>query len=278
VADRITSQYFKTGGNAMTNEDAVNLALFVLHHASPDEKSLKAGVILQLAMDPNLRGFWTQKEIDLPWGDQTLQAPFAAQFARKLGAHVRDTARGSRIVDGTANGWKLGPAAGLKLTEFVPSLRAPSTTQHLGLAGEYAVMSELLALDWSVAKPPFDNGIDLFATQAANIRTVQVKTAKLKKLGDGVMAFSGSLDSLTLYNNVSHYYVLVFRLIAGTRWQNTYYICRSSEFSQLLHALGTLDHERKKWTLHVHRANGRFLIAGSRDITNELDRFESRFL
>jgi len=259
VADRITSQYFKTGGNAMTNEDAVNLALFVLHHASPEEKSLKAGVILQLAMDPNLRGFWTQKEIDLPWGDQTLQAPFAAQFARKLGAHVRDTARGSRIVDGTANGWKLGPAAGLKLTEFVPSLRAPSTTQHLGLAGEYAVMSELLALDWSVAKPPFDNGIDLFATQAANIRTVQVKTAKL-------------------YNNVSHYYVLVFRLIAGTRWQNTYYICRSSAFSQLLHALGTLDHERKKWILHVHRVDGRFLIAGSRDITNELDRFESRFL
>lgn len=261
----------------MTNEDAVNLALFVLHHASADVKSMRAGEILQLALEPNLRGFWAQKEIDLPWGEQADRASFAAQFARKLGAHVRDTAVRSRIVDGTANGWRLGPAAGPKLIDFAPSLKAPSTTQHLGLAGEYAVMSELLALDWSVAKPPFDNGIDLFATQAANIRTVQVKTAKLKKLGDGVMAFSGSLDSLTLYNNISHYYVLVFRLIAGTRWQNTYYICRSSEFSQLLHALGTLDHERKKWILHVHRVSGRFLIAGSKDITNELDRFESRF-
>lgn len=262
----------------MTNEDAVNLALFVLHHASPDEKSLRAGVILQLAMDQNLRGFWAQKGIDLPWGDQTLQAPFAAQFARKLSVHVRDTAKGRRIVDGTANGWKLGPAAGLRLTEFAPSLKSPSTSQHLGLAGEYAVMSELLALDWSVAKPPFDNGIDLFATRAANIRTVQVKTALLKKLGDGVMTFSGSLDSLTLYNNVSHYYVLVFRLIAGTRWQNTYYICRSSEFSQMLHDLGKLDHEKKKWFLNVQRGNGRFLLAGSKDITDELDRFESRFL
>lgn len=262
----------------MTIEDAVNLALFVLHHASPDESSLKAGVILQRAMDPNLRGFWAQKEIDLPWGEQADRSSFAAQLAKKLGVHVKEKAKGSRIVDGTANGWKLGPAAGLRLTEFVPSLRAPSTTQHLGLAGEYAVISELLALDWSVAKPPFDNGIDLFATQAANIRTVQVKTAKLKKLGDGEMAFSGSLDSLTLYNNVNHYYVLVFRLIAGTRWQNTYYICRSSEFSQLLHALGKLDHEKKKWTLLVHRVNGRFWIGRTKDITNELDRFESRFL
>lgn len=262
----------------MTNDDAVNLALFVLHHASTDAKSLKAGEILRLALEPNLRGFWAQKEIDLPWGEQADRAAFAAQLARKLGAHIRDTTGRRRMVDGTANGWKLGPAAASRLTEFVPSLKVPSTSQHLGLSGEYAVMSELLALDWSVAKPPFDNGIDLFATQAANIRTVQVKTAKLKKLGDGAMAFSGSLDSLTLYNNVSHYYVLVFRLIAGTRWQNTYYICRSSEFSQLLHTLGTLDHEKKKWVLHVHRVNGRFLLAGSRDITDELDRFESRFL
>lgn len=262
----------------MTTDDAVNLALFVLHNANPERRKLKAGEILRLAMEPNLRGFWAQKEIDLPWGEQTDRATFTAQLARKLAAHVRETAGGRCIVDGTSNGWKLGPAAGLRLTAFAPSLKMPSTSQHRGLAGEYAVMSELLALDWSVAKPPFDNGIDLFATQAANIRTVQVKTALLKKLGDGVMAFSGSTDSLALYNNVNHYYVLVFRLIAGTRWQNTYFICRSSEFSHLLHDLGELDHESKKWVLHVHRVNGRFLIAGSRDITNELDRFETRFL
>jgi hypothetical protein len=260
----------------MTVDDAINIAVFVLHH-SGGVTSLTAGEIVSNALDPNLRSFWTQAGIDLPWLESEDNSSFAAQLAKRLRAHVDGTGAGSRIVDGTRNGWKLGHRAGVRLSAFVPSLRVPSSSQHLGLAGEYAVMSELLALDWSVAKPPFDNGVDLFATKNGLVRTVQVKTAKLTNLGDGVMSFSGSLDSHNLYDNNSHYYVLVFRLIAGTRWLNTFYVCRSTAFTQLLTSLGKMDREKSKWVLPVNRVNGRFVVAGSKDITDDMDRLESRF-
>lgn len=260
----------------MTLDEAINIAVLVLHH-STGVKSLRAGEIVKGALDPNLRSFWTQKGIGLPWLDSDDKSSFAAQLSKKLNAHVESASKGTRVVDGTTNGWKLGPKAGVRLAAFVPALRAPSSSQHLGLAGEYAVMSELLALDWSVAKPPFDNGVDLFATKNGAVRTVQVKTAKLANLGDGVMSFSGSLDSHNLYDNNNHYYVLVFRLIAGTRWLNTFYVCRSSVFTQLLNSLGKMDREKSKWVLPVSRVNGRFVVAGSTDITDDLDRLESRF-
>ena len=259
----------------MTVDDAINIAVFVLHHSPV--RSLKAGEIVKIALDPILRSFWVQKGIALPWLDSEDKSSFAAQLAMKLNAHVANTGKGKRVIEGTATAWKHGPSAGVRLVAFVPSLRAPSTSQHLGLAGEYAVMSELLALDWSVAKPPFDNGVDLFATKDGHVRTVQVKTAKLTNLGDGVMTFSGSLSSTILFDSNNHYYVLVFRLIAGTRWMNTFYVCRSSKFTQLLNSLAEMDGERSKWVLQVKRVNGRFIVAGSKDITDELDRLESRF-
>lgn len=260
----------------MTVDDAINIAVFVLHH-SPGVNTLTAGEAVHVALDPNLRSFWMQKGIQLPWLESEDKSSFAAELARKLKSHTESVSIPARIVDGTKKGWKLGKKAGVRLAAFVPGLRVPSSSQHLGLAGEYAVMSELLALDWSVAKPPFDNGIDLFATKHGLVRTVQVKTAKSTNLGDSVMTFSGSLNSHNMYDGNNHYYVLVFRLIAGTRWLNTFYVCRSSAFAQILNSLGQLDSEKAKWSLQIKRSNGRFLVAGSSDITDDLDRFESRF-
>jgi len=259
-----------------TKDQAVDVALFVLHHA-PGVDSLKATQIVELALDPALRAFWVQKKIALPWLPSDDRHAFASQFALKLNSYRDNTPATKRIIDGQTSGWKLGHSAAKRLFEFVPSLKKPSTDQHLGLAGEYAVMSELLALNWSVAKPPFDDGVDLFATQDNKVRTVQVKTATLASLGDGVMTFSGSTNSLKHYDSISHYYVLVFRLIAGKRWQNSYYICDSNEFSHMLNSLRPPDCESKKWSLRIHRVNGRFLAGNSHDITDDLDRFDKRF-
>ena len=262
----------------LTTEQAVDIALCVLHH-EPRATCLRAGPIVELALDSKLRSFWVQKGITLPWHVPGGAPGFAAQLAKKLKNHVEKTPLSKHVIDGKATtGWKLGQAAGRRLIAFAPSLDVSCTEQHLGLAGEYAVMSELLALNWSVAKPPFDDGVDLFATQKDKVRTVQVKTAKLTSLGDGVMAFIGGMNSVKHYHSISHYYVLVFRLIAGTRWQNSYYICNSNQFDQMLNAMGTFDPVNQKWSLKVHRKNGRFLIAGATDITDELDRFESRFM
>ncbi len=260
----------------LAKEQAVDIALFVLHHA-PGVDSLKASQIVDLALDPMLRAFWVQNQIVLPWLPSDDKHSFSSQLANRLRNHVENASISKRVVDGKATGWKLGQAAAKQLMVLVPSLKVPNTDQHLGLAGEYAVMSELLARNWSVAKPPFDDGVDLFATQDNKVRTVQVKTATLASLGDGVMTFSGSTNSLKHYDSISHYYILVFRLIAGTRWQNNYYICDSNEFSQLLNSLGSPDFDRKKWSLRIHRVNGRFLVGNDQDITEALDRFDKRF-
>lgn len=66
-----------------TKEQAVDVALFVLHHA-PGVDSLKAAQIVELALDPTLRPFWVQKKIALPWLPSDDRPAFASQFALKL--------------------------------------------------------------------------------------------------------------------------------------------------------------------------------------------------
>ena len=150
-------------------------------------------------------------------------------------------------------------------------------TTLIGLAGEYAVMSELLALGWNAAKPPHDNGVDLFATRSGEIRTVQVKTATLGTLGDGTMRFSGSRRAHFDYNNVQHYYVLVFRTIAGTRWQNNFFVCRSHDFDRLISRYARYSANGEKWTIEVSRKGQSFLVGSEKEITDELDRLQERF-
>ena len=260
----------------MTEEDALKIAVYVLHHS--DEDKLRAGEIISRALNPSLRALWSGQSIELPWQADADQNTVAANFARRLAQHVRAKSPAARVIEGTTTGWKIGPKAALHLIDVTPTLQVTTSKLYLGLSGEYAVMSELLALDWNVAKPPLDNGVDLFATKKGEVRTVQVKTATLKNLGDGRLQFSGSKKSHDLYNTNDHYYILVFRLIAGTRWQNTFYVCRSAKFDQLLHTVGELDADRDKWTLSIQRQGNKFLVGGVKDITDDLDRLETRFV
>ena len=168
-------------------------------------------------------------------------------------------------------------SCGRSVTSSTPTLVVTDDTTLIGLAGEYAVMSELLALGWNAAKPPHDNGVDLFATRSGEIRTVQVKTATLSNLGDGTMRFSGSFRAHQDYNNVQHYYVLVFRTIAGTRWQNNYFVCRSHEFDKFISRYARTASGGDKWTIEVSRQGQSYFLGGEVDITEKLDRLQERF-
>lgn len=259
----------------MTENDALSIAVYVLHHVA--ESKLKAGEIISHAIEPNLRPLWFSKNITLPFGAEDDKEVFAAQLSLKLGQHVRNNAQGSRVIDGTRSGWRLGPKAAQMLVDVAPNLRVTSNKSHLGLSGEYAVMSELLALDWNVAKPPIDNGVDLFATKDGEVRTVQVKTATLRNLGNGSMRFSGSYRSHRTYNNIHHYYVLVFRTIGASRWECNYYVVRSLDFDRTLKNYADFNEARDKWTLEVRRIDGRYFIGGTEDITVALNRLQDRF-
>ena len=53
-------------------------------------------------------------------------------------------------------------------------------TSHLGRAGEFAAMSEILARGWNVAIPEVDMGSDVFVAQddGTRLTRVQVKTSQ----------------------------------------------------------------------------------------------------
>ena len=262
-------------GRYMTEDHAVMIAVYVLHH--DEEARLKSGEVLRRAIAPELRQIWQTHGIELPWHNVGSLPDLSAQFSRLLKKHIDFTPPARRQIEGNTNGWKLGPNAGSSVTATTPTLVVTDDTTLIGLAGEYAVMSELLSLGWNAAKPPHDNGVDLFATRSGEIRTVQVKTATLSRLGDGTMRFTGSYRAHQDYNNVQHYYVLVFRTIAGTRWQNTYFVSRSHEFDKLIarYARGSANGE--KWTIEVSRKGQTYFVGGEIDITEKLDRLQERF-
>jgi hypothetical protein len=260
----------------MNVDDALDVAVYVLHHSS--EKKLRAGQITALAMASELRSLWSQRGIEVPREDANgSRDSFSAELARRLGQHVSLTSPRQRVVEGNSNGWRLGARAGTHLIDVAPTLRVTSDRQLLGLAGEYAVMSELLMLDWNVAKPPFDNGVDLFATKDGEVRTVQVKTAASKSLGNSSFNFTGGTRSHLQYNNVHHYYVLVFRTIAGSRWENAFYACSSTLFDQHLHTYAAFDRERPSWSLRVDRVDDKLFVGGELDISSDMNRLDSRF-
>lgn len=260
----------------MTEQDALKIAVYVLQHS--DEDRLTAGEIVDRALNRDLRPLWASHSIDLLWSNSSDKTAIAASLSKTLRRHVESKRPTTRVIDGSRTGWRVGPRAASLLIDVTPTLQVTSSSHYIGLSGEYAVMSELLALDWNVAKPPLDNGVDLFATKNGEVRTVQVKTAVLKNLVDGRLLFSGSRRSHRLYDTISHYYVLVFRLIAGTRWKNTFYVIRSSDFDRLISTAAEVDMLNDKWTLAIHRQGDRFLVGGIGDITDDLDQLEKRFL
>lgn len=261
----------------MTDDQAIKIAAYVLHHKEPGTR-LKSKEILELAFSPEHRAMWVREGIDAPPAGSADLTNWAVRLTQALKRHVEGTRANRRVVNRYAdNSWKLGPGAGATVAAVLPELRVTESRQLLGLAGEHAVMSELFACGWSSAKPPFDDGVDLVTTRNGEIRTVQVKTATLTSLGDGIMSFSGSWRANHDYSNVRHYYVLVMRTMAGSRWQNNFYVERAVLFDRSLQTHARTSENGEKWTLDVRRRNGRFLLGDSVDITDDLDKIQDRF-
>ncbi len=65
-------------------------------------------------------------------------------------------------------------------------------TSHLGRAGQFAAMAEILARGWNVAIPEVDVGDDVFVAQddGSRLTRVQVKTSAAEPRGDGAWVSS----------------------------------------------------------------------------------------
>lgn len=95
---------------ALTHDQAIEVAVFVLHHSGEDRR-ITSGEITNRAIEPALRAHWLQKGIELPWDAAEDRQGFALALTHRLKHHVSQTPASERVVEGSEQGWALGPGA-----------------------------------------------------------------------------------------------------------------------------------------------------------------------
>jgi len=257
---------------ALTSDDAVTLGVHVLNTL---QHPAKTGQIAAFALQPQFRAHCAQHALDLSGYDSEIE--LAAHIGRSFSRHCASTPQSRQAVQKAAGVWSLGPGASAHLQSTNVELQRPSDNQFTGLAGEYAVMSELLACSWNVAKFPHDDGVDIVATKDGSMRTVQVKTAHGTGRGHQTFSFSVSSRAHEQYSGVQHYYVLVLRRIVGPRWLNDCIILNVHDLNDLL-VHGNVDRgDRDSFRIGVRLEGARFLI-GERDVSAKVNRFQTLFV
>jgi len=180
----------------------------------------------------------------------------SARIAQMLGQHVRNVPTSRRVIDGNKHGWSLGPKAPTVISTNGPEFAPSGSTQHTGLAGEFAVISELLFCRWNATKLPVDDGVDVVATQGHELRTVQVKTG---------------------YSNLHHYYAFVMRRMLPLRWFNDLLLMTSGDIESLDSRGALGGGPSGKWTLCIEVANGRYFTRSGIDLTEKVNSFKTQF-
>lgn len=112
-----------------------------------------------------------------------------------------------------------------KLTPKIIKLPPPQigvSTAHVGMAGENAVLSELLFYGYNAAKMQVDDGIDIVASKDKTFFHIQVKTSTEQK--GGKFYFKIKRDRLLAKAGISTFYVFVLRRDTPDRYANDYLI------------------------------------------------------
>ena len=157
----------------------------------------------------------------------------AQKVSTSLAQHVRsNNPRVAKIKNGQG-GYKKGFYRIKKQIVKAPVLPSPEvgglTTNFLGKAGEYAVMSELLFWGFNVSLMAVDEGIDVIATKDNKYFHIQVKTTG-KPNANGQYAFSIRREAFDQNNSAHIFYILVMREGASTR----YVVLPSTEIVRLI--------------------------------------------
>lgn len=135
------------------------------------------------------------------------------------------------------------------------------STQFLGKAGEYAVMSELLFHGFNTSIMTVDDGIDLVANKKEKFFKIQVKTAKRQE--SGKYQFSINKTSYERYNSADVYYALALR----TQNKNEYFIVPQSQLDYFIQSqviqVGT---DKISFTINYDERNKKYLLNNKADI------------
>ncbi len=239
---------------------------------------MRSTAIAEAALSSEFRALLVRNGITAirEFEDPTLLGQRIGQVLQRYVARTSESRQ--QISGNTTRGWKLGPLAHRLLHTTLEELQVPDSTSRTGLVGEYAVMSELFACDWNVAKLPYDDGIDLLARKADEIRTVQVKTVHPTCTTPETFQVQIPTAAHTAHNSVRHYYVIVLRRNHGFRRINDFLILSPADFRRLQSRDDVRGGEDSTaWRFTIVIANGRYKV-GDSDLTENVNRWRSVFV
>lgn len=226
-----------------------------------NEKVLHIDQIVDLALEfgqvpPGFNGEEIKKKINsVVSANARKKTP---QFARVRNTKTKKFRKGV---------YRLKPQPSFELTpETAPSV----STQFTGAAGEYAVMSELLFRGYNASKMTVDDGIDLVASKENAYFHIQVKTAN-ERAG---RTYQASIRTKSFQHTHNTFYIIVMRTLGAARYHNDYVVFPSSKITELI-SRKILKEGSQSISLKVSIENGRYLLAGTEDVSHLVNDFTS---
>lgn len=205
-------------------DQCVQLAALVLLRF-PDT-SFTAGEIAEHLLTDAFRPDWASLGLS-SW--QVDRHELAMRLGKALKSHANGNNGSTGAIQGRSNNtWTFGNGVRRFLTGAHADFQDISR-MHLGMVGEFAVISELLARGWNAGKLPVDDGVDVVATRDKELRTFQVKTARAKKEYPEEFSFTIDVAAHERFAHISHFYMLVMRRYLVRRWVNDFLIIRSND-------------------------------------------------
>ena len=132
------------------------------------------------------------------------------------------------------------------------------STQQIGKAGEYAVVSELLFRGYNATPMTVDDGVDIAASIASKGKFffVQVKTTSCMK-----DSFETKIDkdSYARYNMANMYYIIVIRFIKDGLPINQYLIFNSYDIEKMV-SRDLIGNNQNTYTMKFKMWNGGIYI------------------
>lgn len=104
------------------------------------------------------------------------------------------------------------------------------TTNYMGKAGEYAVMSELLFRGYNANDMSVDEGVDIVASKDNVFFFVQVKTAELK--GNYTAHTQIKVNRFDAFINAQIRYIIVVRCKENNAYKNIFFTFSNSDIEQ----------------------------------------------
>lgn len=149
-----------------------------------------------------------------------------------------------------------------RIPSLVKSAEAPQvTTDFLGKAGEYAVMSELLFWGYNVSMMTVDQGIDLVASKDNRYHHVQVKTTAPAD-GNGTFSYQIKQKSFDANHGSAMWYVFVMR-----KEGNCEYAVLPSSHLHNLRSLGVIGGQNLSVQIASIDKGKRYVMNGKDDIS-----------